>query len=193
MNTGRNIVGLFGALGVGAAIIAKDGAFGEMNAAFSEIVHELDLKATNREAFLTALKKLDKELFSSPKIVAVDVDHGSDRRLIIFDFVPSMGQGDFEILIALDYNRKVRPNGSLLKKIFELTDAETRLCLYLSEGLHLDEIAERMDLKVSTVRVYLKSVFEKTGAHRQQDLLSLMWKSNLLLFGQPDTDVDRSQ
>jgi DNA-binding CsgD family transcriptional regulator len=59
-------------------------------------------------------------------------------------------------------------------KVYGLTPAETRLAELLVDGLTLSEIADAVQLKLSTVRVYLKQIFSKTGVHRQPMLIRML-------------------
>jgi DNA-binding CsgD family transcriptional regulator len=66
-------------------------------------------------------------------------------------------------------------------KVYGLTPAETRLAELLVDGLTLSEIADAMELKLSTVRVYLKQVFSKTGVHRQPMLIRMLLTARIPL------------
>jgi DNA-binding CsgD family transcriptional regulator len=66
-------------------------------------------------------------------------------------------------------------------KVYGLTPAETRLAELLVDGLTLSEIAEAMELKLSTVRVYLKQIFSKTGVHRQPMLIRMLLTTRISL------------
>lgn len=59
-------------------------------------------------------------------------------------------------------------------KVYGLTPAETRLAELLVDGLTSSEIADAMQLKLTTVRVYLKQIFSKTGVHRQPMLIRML-------------------
>jgi DNA-binding CsgD family transcriptional regulator len=61
-----------------------------------------------------------------------------------------------------------------LKRSAGLTDTEVRLALALFEGLTLSEYAERNGVAVGTARQQVKSVFRKTGAGRQAELVALI-------------------
>lgn len=56
---------------------------------------------------------------------------------------------------------------------FRLSPAETRLWAALSAGRRLADIAAESGVSVNTLRVQLRSLFQKTGIHRQADLLRL--------------------
>lgn len=188
MHTGNNIVRLLGSLGVGVAIVTRDGHFGESNTIFCEIARGLNLKITSRSAFIKSLSAIATNTISENGVFIVELPSNGPRRLLAFDFISTTGEGNFEIVIAVDFSRNITPDPGFLAKLFDFTETETRMCMLLSQGRRLDEIAEELDLKLSTVRVYLKSIFDKTGAHRQQDLIILMWRSNLLSLGFLKTD-----
>jgi DNA-binding CsgD family transcriptional regulator len=61
-----------------------------------------------------------------------------------------------------------------LAELFGLTPVETRLVSQLVRGLSVQEAARALQLKVQTVRTYLKLIFQKTGTHRQVELVQLM-------------------
>lgn len=61
-----------------------------------------------------------------------------------------------------------------LAALYDLTPAETRVCELLSEGATSKEIAVRIGVAQSTVRTHLLRIFEKTGTHRQADVIRLM-------------------
>src|SRR5262245_20363809 len=65
----------------------------------------------------------------------------------------------------------VQGRGVLLETRFALSPAEVRLVAYLSTGASLRSSAEALCIKYETARTYLKSVFEKTGTHRQAELV----------------------
>lgn len=71
---------------------------------------------------------------------------------------------------AADYKVHIQP----LAEAFALTPVETRLVAQLAQGRSVQEAAARLKLKVETVRTYLKQIFQKTGTHRQLELVQLM-------------------
>lgn len=70
-----------------------------------------------------------------------------------------------------------------LAQIFALTPVETRLVSQLVQGRNVQEAARALHLKVETVRTYLKQVFQKTGTHRQVELVQLMQNGALPALG----------
>ena len=61
-----------------------------------------------------------------------------------------------------------------LAKAYKLTPTELRVLLTLVEVGGGTEVADALGIASSTVRFHLKAVFEKTGVHRQTDLLRLV-------------------
>ena len=63
---------------------------------------------------------------------------------------------------------------SPLVPTFDLTPAEARVAARLTSGATLEEIATEFGVSVTTVRSQLKALFDKTGTHRQTDLVRLL-------------------
>lgn len=62
----------------------------------------------------------------------------------------------------------------LLAMTFDLTPAESRLAALLVNGRSTEECATEIGVKISTVRTQLLSIFRKTGAGSQADLVRLV-------------------
>lgn len=72
-------------------------------------------------------------------------------------------------------SRGTRPlSEASLRRQFCLTPAEAQIALGLADGETLAAIAETRGVSVSTARGQLKSVFAKTGTHRQAELITLL-------------------
>lgn len=94
--------------------------------------------------------------------------------LILMPVMPEL-QSQFDrpvALLIIKENTTENPlNLSYLQKSYNLSPSETRLTRYLAEGFELKRAAFEMGVSYETARWYLKSVFEKTGTHRQIDLV----------------------
>jgi DNA-binding CsgD family transcriptional regulator len=64
-----------------------------------------------------------------------------------------------------------------LRERFGLTSAEGRLALALLDGASPREAAGELGLSYHTVRNQLQGVFEKTGVHRQTELIMLLMRA----------------
>ncbi|WP_173935145.1 response regulator transcription factor [Chelativorans sp. Marseille-P2723] len=63
---------------------------------------------------------------------------------------------------------------STLSRSFELTNAEARVALALTEGKTLAEIAEAFSVSRTTVAYHLRNIFQKTGVNRQTELVAVL-------------------
>ena len=78
-------------------------------------------------------------------------------------------------LLMVTVHAPVRPDRGIvaLARIFGLTCAEVRVLAHLAEDRTPNEIGAALGLSVTTVRTHLQSLFQKTGARRQPELIRL--------------------
>jgi len=69
------------------------------------------------------------------------------------------------------------PQADFLEIRFGLRPAEARLVAHLITGASLRSCAQALGIKYETARSYLKSVFEKTGTHRQAELVLTVFQA----------------
>lgn len=67
-----------------------------------------------------------------------------------------------------------RASIEMLTCIYGLTETEARLASALSGGHSIDSAAALLEMRPSTARFHLKSVFRKIGVGRQQDLVRVL-------------------
>jgi DNA-binding CsgD family transcriptional regulator len=63
--------------------------------------------------------------------------------------------------------------GSMFAAMFDLTEAESRVFDLIAAGRTVTEAANMLGVGVSTVRTHLLRIFDKTGTHRQADLVRI--------------------
>jgi DNA-binding CsgD family transcriptional regulator len=78
------------------------------------------------------------------------------------------------LIVLSDLDERRVPDGLLLREAFSLTPAEIRIAQALANGLRLPAVAERMRVSHETVRSQLKSIFHKTGAGHQGELVVIL-------------------
>lgn len=88
----------------------------------------------------------------------------------------SLGGRDCILLMIVDNEAKADVPGRILADLFGITGAETRIAVDLLAGLSPDEIAERRNVAISTVRSQISSILSKTETRRQTDLIALLGK-----------------
>jgi CRP-like cAMP-binding protein/DNA-binding CsgD family transcriptional regulator len=62
----------------------------------------------------------------------------------------------------------------IFRKLYGLTPSEARLSSALLQGKNVTQVARELHIKVNTVRSHLKSIFLKTGANRQSELVRIL-------------------
>ncbi|MBX3610516.1 MAG: hypothetical protein KF871_11535 [Hydrogenophaga sp.] len=84
--------------------------------------------------------------------------HGA-RRCVLVAMGPAAGQ-------------RGSTDADALRQLYQLTPAEARLTRVLCDGLSLREAAHTLGITYGTARTRLKTVFGKTGVHRQAALVA---------------------
>lgn len=67
-----------------------------------------------------------------------------------------------------------KPDIAILRALFDLSPAESRLAASLASGSDLAASARSCGIRISTARSYLEQIFRKTGVHRQAELVALI-------------------
>lgn len=79
------------------------------------------------------------------------------------------------VLVAIaDPDCQARLPADVLEELFDLTAAEAAVAIEILGCDGLQAIADRLGVTLSTIRVHLQRVFEKTGVHRQAELVRLL-------------------
>lgn len=78
------------------------------------------------------------------------------------------------LIFLTDPSSKPAARANITSSLFGLTPAECRLADLLLEELEIGATADRMHLTIGTARFMLKSIFQKTGTHRQSQLIRLL-------------------
>jgi DNA-binding CsgD family transcriptional regulator len=77
-------------------------------------------------------------------------------------------------VVLIDPEKRSRPVEAQLQAFFRLTSAEAKLAARLADGAALGTAASELGIAKETSRSQLKSVFRKTGTHRQAELVALL-------------------
>jgi DNA-binding CsgD family transcriptional regulator len=78
------------------------------------------------------------------------------------------------ILTITDPEREQRVRKEYLRHRFGLTPAEADVAMEIVKGDGRDASAARLGIAATTVRAHLSHIFEKTGVHRQAELVRLL-------------------
>jgi DNA-binding CsgD family transcriptional regulator len=78
------------------------------------------------------------------------------------------------MIVLIDPDAGPRPPEATLRSVFRLSEAEARLGVQLASGESLETLADRLGIAKETSRTQLKSIFAKTGVHRQTELVAML-------------------
>jgi DNA-binding CsgD family transcriptional regulator/PAS domain-containing protein len=90
------------------------------------------------------------------------------------------------ILFVSDPERAMETAPDLLRRLYGLTPAESRLAALLLEGSSVTQASEKLEVSPQTARAQLKSIFSKTDTRRQSELIRLV-------MGGPATMIRRNE
>jgi DNA-binding CsgD family transcriptional regulator len=89
--------------------------------------------------------------------------------------------GPAVLVFILDPEFPVEASEAELGQLYGLTSTEARLANLLMEGKTLHDCCDQLEIRRSTGRTHLQHLFEKVGAQRQSELVSLLLKTIGLL------------
>jgi DNA-binding CsgD family transcriptional regulator len=78
------------------------------------------------------------------------------------------------LILIIDHGCEAQLEAADLRDAYNLTPAEARVALLVLKGHGLQFVADKLRVGLSTVRVHLQRVFEKTQTHRQVELAKLL-------------------
>ncbi len=146
-------------------------------------VRERRLVVRDKQA-MTRIDQLTSMIRSTPDTVALPASPILIRRTnkppVVLRVLPVDGAarsvflGARAMLILSNLVPRAAPDPALIAQAFDLTPAESRLAALLASGTTIDSAAEQLHISRETARNHLKSIFSKTGAHRQSELVTLV-------------------
>jgi DNA-binding CsgD family transcriptional regulator len=81
------------------------------------------------------------------------------------------------IVVMRDPERRASVSAHVVGQLFGLTPAEATLATLLAQGADLDEAATELGIRRNTTRSQLQSIFMKTNAKRQSELVRMILSS----------------
>ena len=85
------------------------------------------------------------------------------------------------ILFDTDPDRQRGIRVDAFGRRFLLTPAEVRVVEEVIKGNGADAVATRLGIGLATVRTHMRHIFEKTGTHRQAEVVGLVMRSQTTL------------
>jgi pimeloyl-ACP methyl ester carboxylesterase/DNA-binding CsgD family transcriptional regulator len=116
--------------------------------------------------------------------IALQGREQSPLSAMLFAFSDAQTAGPLSLLLSLAAPGLMgRIPERELAAMFSLTPAEARLLAALVNGYSLEEYSETVCVSRNTARSHLKALFQKTGTHRQGELVRQVLSSPALLTG----------
>jgi DNA-binding CsgD family transcriptional regulator len=138
--------------------------------------------AESNSALEAALREIDSGAIDR-KVVRLHTRHGATIPCVL----KPVKQGNY-ILIAVLELYGIESDAEVIAAAFQLTAAEARIAAAVSAGNNPQQCAALLNIKVSTVRTQLVSVFRKTGTTSQAHLARLILP--LTIFSPSGGDFD---
>ena len=136
------------------------------------------LRATPDTATLTARPIVVQREARRPLVLSVLPINGAAR-------TPFLGA---RVLLTLtDLDAESVADTAVIAQAFGLSSAETRLALLVGSGTPPALAADELGIARETARSQLKSVFAKTGTHRQAELVALLARVPKRTSGEPSS------
>lgn len=88
--------------------------------------------------------------------------------------LPNQSAPGHVLVLIADPESSASLSKNFLKTLFGLTSAETEIASALLAGFSLEEIAERRRVTRGTLRIQIKTIFQKTNTRRQSELVRLL-------------------
>ena len=187
--------------GLPALVLDAEGKFVEANdraqsvadyVKFNEAGRRVAFSDRRSEAFLTsALKTLN--VVASTDSLSFPIRNQDGNAVFVGHVMPitlaahDIFANSYALLFFTPLDQTRAPSTDLMRSLFDMTVAETRIAKGLVKGRTLAEIAEDGGVSITTVRSQFSSVLEKTGCGRQAELVGLL--ANIAL-GQSDETPD---
>ncbi|KSV64638.1 hypothetical protein N182_36480 [Sinorhizobium sp. GL2] len=88
--------------------------------------------------------------------------------------LPDVFSHSVGVCLIEDLNPRSKTDPVVLCQVLGLTKAEAALAMSLAGGLSLQQSAAARSISYETARTHLRTIFEKTGTHRQTELIALI-------------------
>ncbi|RWL81367.1 MAG: LuxR family transcriptional regulator [Mesorhizobium sp.] len=139
---------------------------GDRRAAAAYAQRVRDLRAAPRSPGAEGLRIIIRRGEGSPLVMRILPVDGAGRH-------PLHGAQALMLLVK-PIEKPLRPSCRLVQEVLQLTPAEASLASLLATGVTVESAAATLGICKETARNHLKSIFAKTGSHRQAELVALL-------------------
>jgi DNA-binding CsgD family transcriptional regulator len=134
------------------------------------------------QSLITAASRQTDESVQGGSLIFRDEDGGASLAVHVVPLLarPSLFPPGKEHpvagLVMVDCKRAITDRIDAFADLFGLTSAEARLVSHLVSGGGLTKVASRLNIARSTARFHLTNILEKTGTHRQAELVRVFYE-----------------
>jgi len=174
-------------IGFAAAVLSRDGRAVAANTHFLEYAPTImlgpreEVRLANAAAQAIFAEALQALAVASGSYTGRSIPLASGGRApMVVHLLPlrrearDIFSGAFCLLLVTSVVARKAPQPALLEVLFDLTPAEAKVASLLASDRSVAAIAQRQGVAENTVRMHLKSIFAKTGVHRQAQLVNLL-------------------
>ncbi|GAB3279948.1 helix-turn-helix transcriptional regulator [Parahaliea aestuarii] len=86
------------------------------------------------------------------------------------------------VFIHVNQQRVSPVNSEVLTDVYGFTRKEAAVASLIGAGLSLNQVADDLTVSVNTVKTHLRGIYEKTGFHRQSQIVALLSNSSVKLL-----------
>lgn len=174
----------------GIIVVTTDSHVVYANAAAEDMLRSADGLRTRTGRLEAVVAGADSALQHSIDVaLAADHPHRSGSSLLcrrrpelrpyVIEVVPidpatDVGSPRRAMVVVVDPEGESATPAELLRSLYGLTASETDIALMVLHGGGVKAIAEGLSVSQATVKTHLQHVFDKTGTHRQADLVGLL-------------------
>lgn len=103
------------------------------------------------------------------------------RYLVHLIPLPSTFDDAVTLAAIVDPDRAASTSQDHLRAMYNLTHAEVVVAERVQAGIGLNAVASELGVSLATVRTHLQHIFQKTGTHRQAELVRVLSRIRLLV------------
>ena len=172
-------------IGSGGRVLAANSGFDRLGSAIVAKAHG-GFALRNSRANVLVQQALEQIALGHRGTRSVAAPGDGERPPLVVHVVPirrnahDLFFGSEAFVIVTPVGRPKAPSFEILNALFDLTPTEARVARLLTGGLSPLEIAKANNVSVETIRAHIKAILQKSGMHRQAELVGFLSGINAL-------------
>lgn len=145
---------------------------------------EVRFSKSDGPSLLQLLRQIHADPSTETNAVIVAVERPSGKRPVTVLLRPATAIPDRRkpvapsaLMLLSDPELSAQSAEEELRELYGFTATEARVANLLMDGKNLDGCCRELDIRSTTMRMHMRNMFQKTGVHKQSQLVSLLMKS----------------